>query len=316
MLDALKFVQGAVAKKDFVPALTHFKIENGKIKGYNGSLALSSPIDLDLDVTPNAVAFAKAIKTCADTVAMHVTPANRLAVISGKFKAFIPCTTEPFPDIEPEGEVIEFDGKLVNTLKELAPFVGQDASRQWALGVLFKGGSAFATNNIVIVEKWLGYSFPVEINIPAAAIKELLRIGKEPISIQVAETSVTFHFENDRWLKAQVSTLEWPDLTTILERESNQIPAYPGFFDGIESLLPFVDAEERLHLLEGILATASVIDEGASVEIPDLPGGGCFNAKQLLKLNGVINTIDLTQYPAPCLFFGNNIRGAIVGMRV
>ncbi len=316
MLDALKFVQGAVARKDFVPALTHFKIEKGTIKGYNGSLALSSPIDLDLDVTPNAASFAKAIKTCSETVAMHVTPADRLAIISGKFKAFIPCTTEGFPDIEPEGDLIEIDGKLLDTLKALNPFIGQDASRPWALGVLFKGCSAFATNNIIIIERWLGYQFPVEINIPAAAIKELLRIGKEPISIQVAPNSITFHFEGDRWLKSQVSTLAWPDLSPILERESDQVEIYPGLFEAVESLLPFMVDEERLHMLGGILATAPTIEEGASIEVPGLPETGCFNGKQMLKLNGVITTIDFLQYPAPCLFFGDNIRGAIVGMRV
>jgi DNA polymerase III sliding clamp (beta) subunit (PCNA family) len=316
MLDALKFVQGAVAKKDFVPALTHFQIEGGTIKGYNGSLALSSPIDLDLDVTPNAASFAKAIKTCSETVAMHITPADRLAIISGKFKAFIPCTTEVFPTIEPEGDLIELDGDLMDSLKALAPFVGQDASRPWALGMLFKGHSAFATNNIVIVERWLGYQFPVDVNIPAAAIKELLRIGKEPISIQVAPTSITFHFENERWLKSQVSTLDWPDLTPILEREANQIPVYPGLFEAVESLIPFIGDEERLYFLEGVLATAPVVEDGASIEIPGLPLGCCFNAKQLLKLNNFITTVDFSQYPAPCLFFGDNIRGAIVGMRV
>jgi hypothetical protein len=31
MLDALKFVKGAVAKKDFVPELTHFRITGGRV---------------------------------------------------------------------------------------------------------------------------------------------------------------------------------------------------------------------------------------------------------------------------------------------
>ena len=44
MLKALKFVQGAVSKKDLVPALTHFRIENGTVRSYNGMLALCTPI--------------------------------------------------------------------------------------------------------------------------------------------------------------------------------------------------------------------------------------------------------------------------------
>lgn len=316
MLEALKFVQGAVAKKDFVPALTHYRIEKGRIKGYNGAMALSSPIDLDLEVTPKAATFAKAIKTCTDTVAMSVTPGNRLSIKSGTFKAFIECTEEPYPEIEPEGTCMEIEPGLVKTLKELVPFMGQDASRPWSLGVLLKGGSVFATNNILLVECWLGYCFPVDVNIPAAAIKELVRIGKDPTHIQAASDSITFHFEGDRWLRTQVTTLEWPDLSPILDRESNQCPIPDELFTATEALLPFVDDMERLFILNGEVATVRDPNDGASIEVPSLVEGGCFNAKQLLALNGHAKTIDLTQYPAPCLFYGDNIRGVIIGIRM
>lgn len=103
MIEALKFVRGAVAKKDFVPALTHFRIENGSIKGYNGTIGLCSPIALDLDASPKALPFIKAIETCRDTVSMHLTGAGRLAVKSGKFRAYVECTPEPFPDVTPTG---------------------------------------------------------------------------------------------------------------------------------------------------------------------------------------------------------------------
>ncbi len=211
MLDSLKFVQGAVAKKDFVPTLTHFRIENNIVKGYNGSLALASPIDLDVTASPKGTTFAKAIKACKDTVSITLTSTQRLSIKSGKFRAFVECTPEPFPDIEPEGPVIPMEPGLISVVKQLAPFMGIDASRPWALGMLFRDGSVFATNNIIVVERWLGFSFPV-VNIPAAAIKELIRINKDPISVQVCSTSITFNFEEGRWLKSQLSTLEWPDL--------------------------------------------------------------------------------------------------------
>ena len=43
MIDAVKFVQGAVAKKDYVAELTHFLIQDNRITGYNGIMGLSSP---------------------------------------------------------------------------------------------------------------------------------------------------------------------------------------------------------------------------------------------------------------------------------
>lgn len=50
MLKDLKFVQGAVAKKDLLPAMTHFRIENGHVRSFNGQMAISSPVAFDLSL--------------------------------------------------------------------------------------------------------------------------------------------------------------------------------------------------------------------------------------------------------------------------
>lgn len=315
MLDALKFVQGAVAKKDFVQALTHFHISGGFIKGYNGSLALCSPIDLDLEVTPKAVQFIKAIATCKDTVQLNVTPAGRLAIKSGSFKAFVDCIDGPYPDIQPEGEVLELDGTLLKALKVLNPFIADDASRQWARGILFRGPSAYATNNVTLVEYWLGYNFPVEVNIPEPAVRELLRIGEEPTKVQVCENSATFHYASGRWLRTQTYSTQWPDMGKILNRDSTQQPFPEGFFEALVDLLPFADDLDRVYFLGTRIATALADGLGASVDLAGLPEQGVYNIKQLQLLEDIAETIDLSQYPAPCLFYGDRVRGAIVGMR-
>lgn len=316
MLKELKFVQGAVAKKDFVPALTHFQIKDGRVQGFNGSLSLSSPIECDLSVTPRALPFIKAIETCKDTVAMSMTPAGRLSIKSGKFKAFVECTEEVFPDVQPEGESITIEKGLLKAIKGMAPFIAQDASRPWATGILLRGGSAFATNNILVAEQWLGYDFPVEVNIPATTIKELLRVKEDPISIQVTETSITFHFEGDRWMRSALSSLDWPDLSGLLDRESAQQPFPDGFFDALEDIAPFVDELDRVYFTADGITTNPVDGEGASVAVEGLAPVGCFQVKQLLHLRDKASTIDFLQYPSPCNFYGDNFRGAIVGMRI
>ena len=315
MLNALKFVQGSVAAKDFVPELMHFKIENGTIRGYNGMLGLCCPIALDLNVSPKAVPFIKAIQTCKDTVQLHVTPAGKLAVKSGKFKAFIDCIEAEFPDRPPEGVATALSGSLLGVLKTLAPFIAEDASRPWARGILFKGQSAFATNNICVVEHWLDQVFPVEINIPRAAVLELIRIGIEPISIQTTEQSVTFHYPGDKWLRTQTYSKEWPDLSRILDVGYNPIPVPAGLFEAVTDLSPFVDDLGRIFLKPGLISTGQTEGVGAAVDLPEVSSEGCYHFKQILLLEKIAKAIDLTSYPAPCLFVGDKVRGAIVGMR-
>ncbi len=315
MLETLKFVQGAVARKDFVPTLQHFRIKDGIICGYNGNIALSSPIDLDLDVCPRAVPFVKAIQTCQETIQLHITPAGKLGVKSGKFKAFIECVQEEFPDISPQGVYVDLAPGLIATLKQLAPFIAEDASRPWARGILLRSQSAFATNNVVVIEKWLGSPFPVEVNIPRMAVMELVRIGDDPTHLQMDENSVTFHYEGGRWLRTQLYSTQWPDLAPILNRESTPTPIPETLWETLEELKPFVDEVGRVFLSAGSIATHEQEGIGAVIEIPELTSVGIFNHEQLGLLHSVATSIDLSGYPKPCLFFGDKLRGAIVGVR-
>ena len=320
MLESLQFVQGAVAKKDYIPALTHFHIANGRITGYNGYVALSSPIDLNLDATPRADQLIKAIRTCKDTVQLHMTPAGKLAVKSGKFKAFVECLEkEAYPAIEPEGEATAHwqpgECGIMDALRVVAPFIAEDASRPWARGVLFRGPSCVATNNIVLVEYWVGKTFPFEVNLPQEGVKELLRIGEQPISVQMAENSITFHFDGGRWLKSQLYNTAWPDISPIIDRAHNATKTPAGLYDALEDIKAFSDELDRAYLLPGKVATTRDDGAGASVDI-ELDATGCFNLEQLQNMLKVAKEVDLSQYPAPCLFFGDRIRGAIIGMRL
>ena len=172
MLKQLKFVQGAVGKDKDNPALKHLKIENNHIRSFNGSLALSAPINIDLNCTPQAKPFINAIQKCdQDDIKLKMTPKGRLSIKSGSFKAFIECLDDQeTPHVKPEGQFYTVNGeKLMGAFKRLLPFVGSDKQNAWAQGILLKGRSAYATNNTVAVEHWIGDYFPITWNIPGKA---------------------------------------------------------------------------------------------------------------------------------------------------
>lgn len=316
MLAELKFVQGAVAKKDFLPALTHFCIENGTVRGYNGKIALCSPIPFDIACKPKAESLVKAIANCKDTVQLSMTPAGRLSVRSGSFKAFVDCVDGETPHVTPVGEQIELDGAmLLKGLAAVQPFIGDDASRPWCNGVLLRGPSVFATNNVALVEFWAERTLPIVVNIPAAAVKELLRIGDPPTHAQYNDHSVTFHYDGGRWLMTQLLSAEWPDLGKVLDQQSTPSAVDPLLFEGLATIKPFADKLGRVLFVEGGLRTHATEGEGADYTIAGLPVGPVFNIEMLELLNGTADTVDFTAYPKPCMFYGDRLRGAVVGMR-
>lgn len=319
MLSALKFCAGSVAKKDFVAALTHFRIENGTVRGFNGTLALCSPLPFDIACKPKADMLIKAIANCEDTVQLSLTKAGRLTVKSGVFKAHIDCVEGNTPHVEPEGEIVNFDGNaLLAGIKIVAPFIGEDASRVWAQGILFKDKSLFATNNIILVQYYTGVNFPVDVNLPRAAIKEMLRINEAPLFAQVATNSITFHYSGDRWLRTQLYSTEWPDLSRILDGESVQAPFDTRLFKGLDVIKPFVDKLGSVWFDgSGNISTHLDESEGASYHVPDLQWEGRYNNEMLKLLDGAVETIDWSLYPGACMFRGhkNKLRGAIIGMK-
>lgn len=316
MLNALNFVRGAIARKTYAPELSHFHISNNKIKSFNGMITLCSPIPLNIEATPEGAPFVKAIQACKETTTIHLTKAKRLAVKSGPFKAFINCLPDSNAELEPDGKFIELPGGLLKTFKRLHPLISRDASRKWSRGILLDGQFACVTNNVIIVQQWHPYTFPIKVNIPEEAITELLRINKEPRALQISKNSITFHFEDDRWLKANLLELEWPDvIDAILNVQSVQHEIPPLLFDAIADLMPFVDAESHMYLSKNSISTSTEQEDGSTYSIDNFNGFGLYNAKQLLLLKGVANTIDFSLYPSPAVFYGDNLRGAIVGMR-
>lgn len=315
MLETLKFVQGAVAKKDFLPELTHFVIENGRVQGFNGALGLSSPINCPLNVKPRAVPFVKALMACRAEVKIGLTPTGRLSIKSGAFKAFIDCHTDEVAKLSPEGETVQLNGNLLAVLKKLAPFISEDASRPWSRGIYINGKSAYVTNNIILCEYWLGYTFPRPINIPRMAVTELLRIGKEPVNLQTDGNSATFHYEGGRWLRTQLVVAEYPDFSSILTGQANLDPIPEGLFDAVETVTPFADDLGRIFLGDELVATSRVEGDGASVAVEGVHADGCYHSKYLMMLKGFATKMDFHAYPKPCHFVGDKVRGVIGGLR-
>lgn len=318
MLKELKFVQGAVAKKDLLPAMTHFQIQGGHVRSYNGTLAISSPLPFDIDCCPKADQLVKAIGQCEETIVLSMTPGGKLRVQSGKFRAFVENTEDTGFHPQPEGEPLAFDGAaLFEAVTTLYPFIGNDASRPWTNGILLNGQSAFVTNNTCVVEYWLGNPFPRQINIPRAAIKEMLRVNEPPTHGQLAGNSITFHYKDGRWIRTQLLGVDWPfeTISKILQAHNKPVPVPPELFTAIKKLGKLSDGSNRIYINHGLLTTHMEEEMGGSVEVEGLEFQGCYNIAMLALLEGVVTHADFTLYPDPALFFGGRLRGAIVGMR-
>ena len=311
----LDFVKGSVARKDFVPALTHLQMKDGFVYGFNGTLSLGARIDLDLNATPKAVTFIKAINSCGGSIDLSLTDSGKLRLKSKALTVHIPCHPEELPVGMPTGKQVYLGGEIIPALRSVAPFIAQDASRPWARGVYLNGPFANATNNICVVQSWLGFDFPVTAVIPEEAVKEILRVKEEPEFLLVNDSALTFCYSKERWITTSLLDPSWPDLTALLDRPCKPSPFPDGFFDALTELQPFCEATKEIHFFDGRLSTGRD-DESTYLDCATVSDSGCFNVEQLLHLKGRATKVDFSMYPEACLFYGLKLRGAIIGIAV
>lgn len=318
---ALKFVRGAVAgKNSLLTEMTHYAIEDGQVRAFNGVLSINSPIDFPFDCYPKADKFGLALTHCeSDVMTLSLMDNGKLRVQGGRFRAFVDTLEGPMPHPKPSGTVYDIDGeKLLACMERLYPFIGTDASRPWSNGILFADYSAFATNNVILVQHWLGVDFP-RVNVPAVAIKELRRIGEPPHRIQVDNHSLTFFFSEDRWLHTLLLATDWPDVNAIFEgafAEPSFTEVPEELFPGLETIKPFAEKNNWVFFRDGWIYTTKEDDTGASYEVPGLPDQGVYNLNMLSLLDGNCDQVDFGAYPDPVPFKDNILRGVILGLVV
>lgn len=315
MIEILNFIKGAISSKDFIPVLKHFHIKNGVIQGHNGYLTLNSSIPLNIDCSPNGDKFIKAISGC--TTAARLTfneKLNKLKIASGSFTANIECTIEKFDFIIPDEKQIEIDGEaLLKALKTLKPFISSDASRLWSNGILFKDNSAFATNNLILIEYFIGSDFKQSFNLPSFATNELIRINEIPTHMGWSDGTVTFYYDNDKWLKTSLYSTEWPDISKIFPNHYRIDEIDPELFVGLDNIKQFLNVTKSVYFKKNNISTNVNDHDGARYDLP-ISFEAIYNHDMLMLLKSVCTHIDLSRYPKPGYFNGENTRGIIIGI--
>lgn len=318
-LDAIKFVRGAVAKNDMSPVLTHFLINEGRIQAFNGSVALGCPIDVDLNCSPKADQFNRAMGSCDETTAIHLANNGKLVIRSGAFKTQVDCVdATTYPAIDPRGgKRIEVTGNLVPALSTLAPFVADDNRNAWACGILFDAQSAFSTNNQVVVQYWLGFTFPARVNIPLAAVREIIRINETPSYIEQHENRLVFFYPGERWLSCQLLTAQWPNIVATIEARfstADLVGTDVSFFKALKKIAPFCGEQARVYFGPFGMATGLDLENETVVGFPGL-SNGIYNINHLQKLEGISDAAAWSQWPQPVSFYNQSCRGIMLGYR-
>lgn len=230
----LKYLTGH-AGSSFAPALKHvhvYEIDTPagvarRAQVGNGRYTVDVPTDLPL-ITVDVDRLCACWEACPATPAISVGE-TYATVSSGRIRARVPLF-EPtaYPRMPPDPETSHTAAGVAALLAELEPFVATDASRPWATSVCLVNGHAYATNNVVIVRAPFPATFgDRQVLIPMSVIDAIKAKG-EPVSLGATDSSVTFYFADDVWIRASLVSGEWMTGTA-----DQLIDALPGDWQAI-----------------------------------------------------------------------------------
>ena len=316
LLDALRFCK-LVTKSEGPPNETHFLLSNNGATAFNGVLAAGCRINEDVHCAPNADLITQALSKCGEQLSITQLDNGRLSIKSGKFKCLVPCIDPQLLTVAiPDAPLAVIDDRFKEAVEAVSVLASADAQSVVAASVLMAGGSVIATDRKMLMEAWHGIDLPYGIALPKAFAVALTKIPRKLTKFGFSQSSCTFYFEDESWLRSQFYAEPWPDVRGILDRKCNPWPVPNDFWKALDAIEPFAD-EDCVFFDTGIMRSHADANEGASYEVYGIPKGCIFTIKQLNIIRPYVKQID---FIAPgmhtntmCMWFGDKVRGAIAG---
>lgn len=177
LLAALKFV--AVAQKKAGTVQQQFGMISGNwAAASNGVLTVATKVEEDLTACPHTYQLIDALSKVGEDLSITQLSPTSLAVVSGAFRALIPCVG--FGDVGitgPDERCAVIDDRVKAAFEAVLPLATDGAQHAHLAAVLLQSGSAVATNGHVLAEYWHGIDLPPML-IPKASAVAILKAGK------------------------------------------------------------------------------------------------------------------------------------------
>lgn len=317
LVAALKFI--SVAQKKTGPTGIQFSRLSGNwAAASDGILTAAAPIEEDLNACVHTFQFLDALSKVSDEVSITQLTENALAVSSGVFRALVPCVG--FDEVEifdPDAQCAIIDDRIKLAFAAVAVLATEGAPNAVHGGVLLQGNSAVATNGHALLEYWHGIDLPPGLLIPKASAQAIAKCPKTLVGFgfdRMRWSSATFYFEDGSFIKTQLYPDRYPAYEQLFKTEGlNPWPVPPEFFNAVRAVESFTE-NGHIFFEDGAIASAIYSDEATTYKVEGLPEQMGFNAKYLIAVEAAFKSAHFGNNKV--IFFGENMRGAIMGLNM
>lgn len=317
LFNALKFV--SMASKDTKQGAyqTHVHIAGQQVVAFDGVLAAGHPIDEDFVAFPHLEQLMAAIETAGKKLSLTIED-NTLSVTGENIKATVQCLpAEDMHIVSPDENKYPMTDAIKAALEVCMRYTREGAQKIHETAVLLEANSCYGTNSAALVEYWHGVNLPSVI-LPRSFCAAVVKVKSPLVGFGWNDgRSVTFHFEDNSWIKTQLYTEGYPEgARTIMNIASQPVAVPETFFNAVSAVANF--SEDGSVIIENgqVLGLHEHSAVSALYEVKDLlaPTRCKFNADYIMQVSDLIKSYDLTTDPKRLIWFGDNVRGMIMGI--
>lgn len=313
LVAALNFVSVAGTKTEF-PYQSHVVLNNKFAVACDGQLTAGHLITEELECCPHLGQLRAALAKTGNSLSIAELPSGQLSITGDKLAAKIPCVsfeTLPSPELtKPDPICAVIDDRLKQAFATCGVTVSENGTRAFECGLLLEANICTGTDGKVLIQFWHGIDLPPALFVPKIFAAAVSKIKIPLVGFGWTEgRSITFHFENGAWIKTQLYEDKYPNIAQFMDVPCSPEPVPENLFEAIETVAAF-DNDESATLADG-----KVIADNAEYEVEGLDGRCTYANEYAKRIAPFAKTIDLKTYDDRAFFFGDNVRGLMLGMK-
>jgi hypothetical protein len=322
MKQEINWLKGALAAKEIVVSMTWYRIVDKTISATDGRMIACHPWPYEGDVLVPGMELEKVVSRVPEDQEIDLVCTEKNVLIKAQnFKAKIPTVADlnqwAYPGVK-LNQFYELPKDFVQSLKDLHPFISQNATQPWANCVCLNGDWMYATNNVAVAGlPCQGLQVEKEVLLPLWAIDFILkRPGVK--SWQIMDNYIAFQWENGAWMRTQVVMGQFPvSAFKMVQDAAKSNPSQiitEEFRDAFERLRGI--AEEPLRIYGDRLWARlrdTELEETVICEIPPSRDYTIWNFENLIPIINNSNSWSPSAWPKPSIFRGERVAGVVVG---
>lgn len=320
MREEIAWITDALSSKNIAREMTHYRVQNNEIRATDGRLTAGHPFPCDGEFLVPGSEFEKLIKRITGEIKITVQETSIL-LSSGRSRGTIgtlPVEEWNYPGVDENGWEDAPEG-LIPTLRDLLPFVSDNATQLWSCGICLQHGYAYATNNVALAGVRCEEVGDINCIIPLWAAEFIVDRGEGLTDWCWTDNYVAFRWENGAWMRAQLIEAKFPEQAINMVLSAQQsVPSIQITNDFRESFKRTVGLSGGLlRLSAAVIGTEfgqATYAEDSSEELFELQET-LWSAKHLTPVIEVATHWEPGLWPKPSPFKGERLFGFVVGRR-